>query len=81
MNRICEITQKYCDAVMFEEKVGILRNLLRMGIAEDKACDCATIPEAQRAEALALAKGNMVAETNYDAIIKMQPDHMERFLD
>ena len=83
MNRICEITQKYCDAVMFEEKVGILRNLLKMGIAEDKACDCATIPEAQRAEALALAlaKGTMVVATNYDAIIKMQPDRMERFLD
>ena len=81
MHRMCEITQKYCDAVMFEEKVSILRNLLKMGIAEDNACDCTAIPEAQRAEALALAKGDMVSATNYDAIIKMQPDHMEHFLD
>lgn len=81
MHRMCEITQKYCDAVMFEEKASILRNLLKMGIAEDNACDCTAIPEAQRAEALALAKGDMVSATNYDAIIKMQPDHMEHFLD
>ena len=64
MNKMCEITQKYCDAVIFEEKVGILRNLLMMGIAEGKACDCTKIPEAQREEALALAKESMTDTEN-----------------
>lgn len=74
-----EVTKKYYDATVSEEKVENFRNSLETVIAGNKVCDCATIPEAQRAEAL--AKGDMVSATNYDAIIKMQPDHMERFLD
>ena len=76
-----EVTKQYYDATASEEKVGYFRNSLETAIAENKACDCAAIPEAQRADTLALAKETTVAETNYDAIIKMQPDHMERFLD
>ena len=64
MNRMCEITQKYCDAVIFEEKVSILRNLLKIGIAEDKACACAKIPVVLPDEALALAKEVTIVKVN-----------------
>ena len=76
-----EVSKKYYDATASEKKVGNFRNSLETVIAENTACDCATIPEAQRAEAFVSAKGTMVVETNYDAIINMQPDHMEHFLD
>lgn len=76
-----EVSKKYYDATASEEKVENFRNSLETVIAGNKVCDCATIPEAQRAEAFVSAKGTMVVETNYDAIINMQPDHMERFLD
>ena len=76
-----EVSKKYYDATASEEKVENFRNSLETVIAGNKVCDCATIPEAQRAEAFVSAKGTMVVETNYDAIINMQPDQMERFLD
>lgn len=76
-----EVSKKYYVATASEEKVENFRNSLETVIAGNKVCDCATIPEAQRAEAFVSAKGTMVVETNYDAIINMKPNHMERFLD
>lgn len=58
---MCEITQKYCDAVMFEEKVGMLYNILCDSIADDRPRDLAQILVVARAEALALAR-EIIAE-------------------
>ena len=59
---MCEITQKYCDTVMFAEKVDQLAAMLRDGLDAERAYDYARIPYERRAEALAMAQEILAEE-------------------